>query len=583
MRDHTLGWVQNSSNFENLRNFVEAFVPNSKRWNYIMKTLSETDIVRDPDVRQSLKTALNQSVVKLNFSQLVGTRSPQNDKNSCNAIGQIAVAGQRRPFVDDWSAACFLRWAECLGFVKTDMEAYWFKLTDRGRLFASDFVVSNLNDNEALVQGLMEYPPVSRILKYLKENNSRAVSKFELGQNLGFSGEDGFTSMGQSTLSYLRRVDNMKDRKKLLTDVEGSSDKYARMICSWLSCLGWVKQEPFSLENKNFKDPIKCPWFYRIEFRGENILRRIDGVSIHPSVEKYVSWNMLATKAKNKVFLRNRRAMLLNILKSKKSSITEDYIISEMEKKGFPDYIYELPVDFIGLVNCGIEIETSGVSKKNYFLRSKIKGLIIPQQKNITYLEDAKLEKLKHEIRRKTPNIDPRYVELIEISRSKSLAKIFEVQVADLLQKEYGLETTLLGGGWAPDSLAFVEDAGCSYGVIIDTKAYKDGFSLPVSEQDKMIRYIEDNKNRPTQSQGNKFWWRNFPEKIEDFKFLFVSSKFSNSSIQKGLEYIFSRTQVHGAVLNAEQILYGAELIKTKKINLEEFGGFFKEKEIYFE
>lgn len=68
-------------------------------------------------------------------------------------------------------------------------------------------------------------------------------TKFELGQKLGFVGEDGFTSLPQDILIMtLANEEDTKEKNKLRTDTEGSSDKYARMIAKWLIKLDLVKQ-----------------------------------------------------------------------------------------------------------------------------------------------------------------------------------------------------------------------------------------------------------------------------------------------------------------------------------------------------
>ena len=71
------------------------------------------------------------------------------------------------------------------------------------------------------------------------------MTKFEIGSQLGFIGEAGFTSIPQHMIVRgLLETTNSKERAKLLQDTEGTSDKYVRTICSWLLQMRWILQEP---------------------------------------------------------------------------------------------------------------------------------------------------------------------------------------------------------------------------------------------------------------------------------------------------------------------------------------------------
>ena len=52
-------------------------------------------------------------------------------------------------------------------------------------------------EQELLVNAILAYPPAIRILNLLSETDEAHLTKFEIGQKLGFIGEDGFTSMPQ--------------------------------------------------------------------------------------------------------------------------------------------------------------------------------------------------------------------------------------------------------------------------------------------------------------------------------------------------------------------------------------------------
>ena len=82
----------------------------------------------------------------------------------------------------------------------------------------------------------------------LSETEDSHLTKFEIGQQLGFIGEDGFTSMPQKI--FIRSLANAesRERKNYESRLGGSSDKYTRMIASWLEKLGLVEKIPKKLQ-----------------------------------------------------------------------------------------------------------------------------------------------------------------------------------------------------------------------------------------------------------------------------------------------------------------------------------------------
>ena len=68
---------------------------------------------------------------------------------------------------------------------------------------------------------------------------------------MGFTDEAGFTSFPQNiwVQAYEESTDE-EEKTKLRANTEGSSDKYARMICGWLEGIGWVKKTPKTVKEK---------------------------------------------------------------------------------------------------------------------------------------------------------------------------------------------------------------------------------------------------------------------------------------------------------------------------------------------
>ena len=128
-----------------------------------------------------------------------------------------------------------------------------------------------------------------RVLNLLA--NGDHLTKFEIGRQLGFVGEDGFTNLPQNILiRSLAQIKDSKEKNKMLTDWEGTSDKYARMIARWLDYMGWVAQEEkqvvVTFGNKEYKSSI--PQAYMITPAGLKARRRGLGTNIQKRISKNV-------------------------------------------------------------------------------------------------------------------------------------------------------------------------------------------------------------------------------------------------------------------------------------------------------
>lgn len=132
---------------------------------------------------------------------------------------------------------------------------------------------------------------------------------------------------------------------------------------------------------------------------------------------------------------------------------------------------------------------------------------------------------------------------------------------ADLLTTELNFKGGRLGDTRKPDVCVYYDNNG----IIIDNKAYQDGFSLPISQADEMSRYIEENKERSITRNPNQ-WWMIFDSKVNHFNFAFVSGSFTGAYKEK-LDNIYQRTGIHGAAINSVNLLYLAELIKSDKLS----------------
>ena len=575
-KNRTFGWVQNPSKFENLKRVVQIFIPGSSTHQEIQRILMDPRYMRTNDISQSLCLAINKPLkdIVLSYQQLVGTGTNRRKDAKCDGLAQASVKSQRKdkPYVDDWTADGFVRWAECLGLIEYQPSNDSFTLTDRGLRFGTEEVdlVNEPEASEALVEGLLEYPPVNRVLSLLEKDNYAALSKFEIASQLGFAGEDGFTFYPHKII--VRQLELAADNKeitRICSDTEGSSDKYARMICTWLCKVGWVRRSPLRVYNQVVEREVTLGHNYEITGKGMHILNRIRGRSRHKQTEMRVSWYMLATNAKNKVYLRNRRALILLFLNTSARPKSIESIQEHLESKGISSELSTIKKDIHGLIGCGIDInEKDG----KYSLVAAIKGLKLPSSTIERTPAEPELESLKEHVLSSLKSLDPSWVELIEISRNGKNSRILEARVMELFGNECNLGAVTLGAASRPDGLLYHIN-GKNWGIIVDTKAYANGFNFTVTEEDKMVRYITENKDRDEKVNPTK-WWDNFPRMIDRFAFLYVSSYFSANS-EKSLQKISRRTNTTGAMLDIVNLLYIADYYSENKSKIGEFLEYF--------
>lgn len=580
-----LGWVQNPSNFDNLKLTVQIFDKSSTHHSNLKTTLLDAKI-EDINIKNQLKSALDKEPLTISYSDLVGTGTTIRAKSKCNSLIQASITdqGNKRGYIDNWSSDGFLRWAECLNFIQYSRKEDTFSITDIGLRYSKS---SNEDQDEILINRLLAYPPATRILEildikmdeYLSENkrpdNNLLATKFELGSSLSFSGENGFTSLPEyQIVEALHLEKSNKEKGKIRSDWEGSSDKYARMISKWLVKLGLVTQSKKYFYFEDDPNPEFITHSFKITPIGSRYLKNSKGNSRHPQIEKYVSWEMLATKAANRNYIRTRRAYTLDTLMNNNDTSLET-IVDILKRLGFNDPTQIIQNDITGLVNCGIRIHFNE-QEKTYTLLDKVYGLNIPNINLTEELVDKELQEQKANLIVTLPNVDKKYIELVEIAFDPIQNRLLEMQVMELLREEYGLSSKHLGGSRKPDGVAYYSTGG--YGIIVDTKAYKKGYPLPISQADEMRRYVEENNVRNLNLNNNE-WWKEFSTDLNTFYFLFVSGKFIGS-FENRLENIYHSTNIKGGAINIIELLYGANAVKENNLSLEDIPSYFDNKEI---
>lgn len=394
-----------------------------------------------------------------------------------------------------------------------------------------------------------------------------------MGKNLGFIGEDGFTSIPQDVLIMtLATTEDTKERNKLRTDTEGSSDKYARMIAKWLSKLGLLvqvaKEVELNIGGKNYKEKIGQS--YMITAKGIQSLNKVNGRSRHKRISKNISWEMLATKGTDRNYIRTRRALIIKSLIECKSGLTLEKIRDKLEIQTISELFTVVKDDIDGLINIGLNIEKIG---EKYYFNDEINDFIIPIIENS---EKSEFTQEKDNLREKLDTLSHEYLSLVDLAFDSQQNRLFEMKTVELLTKECNYKGVHLGGSRKPDGIIYTENSTDNYGVIIDTKAYSNGYNLPISQVDEMVRYVEENNKREKERNSNE-WWKEFGDNINKFYFSFISGKFIGN-IEEKLQRITIFTNVYGNAMTIITLLYLANEIKANRLKTMEVVKYFDNK-----
>lgn len=563
----TFGWVQDPSDFDALYKVVSIFNENSDTYKELVE-YKINELVEERDGKETLLKALKERPLKIKYQDLVGASFIPRSSARCNGIVQATVKGQKRPFISDWPADNFIRWAQCLGFIKYNYFDDTFEITEIGLEFSNS--LQDEEKNEILENALLSYPPAVRILNLLEDGSIK--TKFELGKSIGFVGEDGFTSLPQDILVMtLATEDDVKEKNKLRTDTEGSSDKYARMIAKWLTKIGLLKQVSKSITvnigNDTYTENIGQS--YVITAKGIKALNKVRGKSKFKKIAKNISWEMLATKGADRDYIRTRRAYIVKILSESKNGLSLQEIRNRLEFYVISELFTVVKDDIEGLINIGLNIN---IINDRYYFEDEINDFVIPRITNDNSSKSDITIK-KDELRENLDELSHEYLSLIDLSFDSNQNRLFEMKVIELLTKECNYKGLHLGGSRKPDGIVYTDNLSDNYGVIIDTKAYSKGYDLPISQVDEMTRYVEENNKRDTMRNSNE-WWNNFSDNINEFYFTFISGEFKGN-IDEKLSRISIATNRKGVAIAIISLLKLANEIKAKRMNLEKVKNIF--------
>lgn len=561
MAERTFGWVQEAYTISNLKNVVRVFVHDST----INKLLREDKIPRlisDEYHKDDMIKLLSTDKMEIPYTLLKGKGTPKGFTRTnapCSGIIQAVLPGQRKEYQSDWPADSFLRWAVSIGFLNYNREKDTCSISELGNKYAVSADGSK-EEKKILTEAFLSYPPVCRILGLLESGKS--LTKFEIGCQLGFVGEAGFTSIPQNLiLQGLSAATTSDERNKLLSDTEGTSDKYVRTICAWLKSVRWVmqvsKEVTADLGYMTYTDTIAQS--YQITLEGKKILKYATGASKYKRIDKRVMWDMLATKPSDRNYLRNRRTYLLKYLSTAYRSLDE--VVTHLQTKGMTEDKGTISDDIQGLINIGINVNKNGNTFK---IMDSIVGLEIPDSVKSVAATKSDLSLLKDDIRKKLNHINHKYLVLIDLGFDGTADRDYELQTADLLTSELAFKGARLGDTRKPDVCVYHDKNG----LIIDNKAYGKGYSLPIKQADEMFRYIEENQKRDKALNHNE-WWTIFDDAVSKFNFAFVSGEFTGG-FKDRLENISRRSHTNGAAINSVNLLLLAEEIKSGRLSYGE-------------
>ena len=503
-----------------------------------------------------------------------GCGNDERKNAKCSGIIQAVIDAQKyveveyngvkskihKPYTDDWTADGFLRWGISIGFIDYDQETDTCEISDLGRRFIT---ADDEEFNNVLGEAYLSYPPACRVLQLL--SSGEHLTKFEIGRNLGFTSEAGFTSFPQNIWVQAYK-EHPEDKAVIRNNYEGSSDKYARMICSWLNEIGWVSISEKQVSEKCGGKEYSCSisQAYTITASGIANYKRAAGKSSFAQIPKRVFFGMLSTKSSDRDYLRLRRALILKY--TEKEYRDFDQIKQFLASHGLIEDIATIKDDLQGLVNIGLNY---AVKSGCYKLTDKIHCLQIPQQGKT--MEKGLISVIKERIRPVLKNVNPKYLVLIDLSLDGKANLEFEIQTLDLLTNELDFKGKHLGGSRKPDGIIYYD----TNGLIIDNKAYSKGYALPRHQIDEMVRYLQENNERREDINPSK-WWNEFGNYVSHFNYAFISSFFTGQFLPR-LQEIKNRTGINGAVLDIENLLYVAEALKCEELSYHDFFKLFEQ------
>lgn len=452
-----------------------------------------------------------------------------------------------------WDARCRIKAICATGMAELDRSIAGYKLTPLGEklkeapyntdLFKGKRMLS-VEEKEIFKKGLLTNPPVIRVLNILNDsrrNGNVPLSKYDVGSQLGFVGDIGFTHFEAEYVALMGKSFN---------DKEGDADKWARTIISWLSQIGWViKSDSIEIYGKTLPR-------YTTTFEVDRVLQYGAKSSV-----KYVPQEMLCSEhhAFPQVIQERRIAILQELSKTSKVHIED--LLFKLNSSGIDIDEETLKFDLINLKQAGINVEKE---LSCYRLVDKLKLDIIPEKVQSKADVDKVEKAITHYVTTYSDTLPARLVDnLIRYGYGGTeTAALFEASV-DKFFKLLGYDSNCLGQGHGrvADVIAKYRATqyAKSYGIIIDAKAYSR-YNFPAGDVRKMKEYIE--------LHGAEL----LADKIPHHAFAFISMDFSEPETH--LQEVANDTAVNGTAITVYELFKLGDLVAQKRVNISD---------IYFE
>lgn len=450
-----------------------------------------------------------------------------------------------------WDARCRIKAIHAVGLVSLNRRIRGYELTELGQrlkqaryseLFERGHRLLSDEEKAIFRDGLLTNPPVIRVLTLLQKNmrgDNQGLSKYDVGAELGFVGDVGFTHYDPYWI-----VNNGQS----FTNKEGDADKWGRTILSWLRQVGWVEAaESLDVEGKSLPR-------YRGTPEIENVLRySVNRILRNVPIEMLCSDHHTFPK-----LIQKRRCIMLQLLGSNQPT-TKAQIVGKLEENGINADFTIVDFEIINLRQAGFRITSDG----GYYMLQDRLNLDIPPIGE-TEKGENKIEKIIEEnVVKFEGNIPARFIDgLIRYGYDGAKNNEFESTVSEYF-RYLGYNTTQLGQGRGrvTDVIArYIHPTiyARSYGIIIDAKATSADYTFPAGDKRKMVEYI--------QKHGPEL----LAEKISKHAFSFVSSSFGNN-VSNHLNEITTNTDIKGTAINVLTLLELGKRLKEQRIDISSF------------
>lgn len=513
------GWVQNTSSLSTVRDTVEILNELYENSSSFDKSVNHNDLMRG-----ILLYRINKGDIRKKWT---------------------------------WDARCRIKAICACGMAELDRNKQGYIITPLGKELCSlpkstvmRKGIRELTDLEieCFRKGILTSPPVIRVLHILNENRRKggeALSKYDIGGQLGFVGDVGFT--------HLEAEFVVKNGKKF-NDAEGDADKWARTIISWLCQVRWVTQVG-RRDYGNQTLPL-----YETVYEVDRLLQYQA-----KSTVRYIPQEMLCSShhAFPKL-VQARRIAILEVL-AKQTSPKQIGELLEIVNAGFDDdnkiNIDTLKFDILNLKLAGISIQAEG----NYYrLLDKVKLSMIPDPEimlaNSKITVDEVEKRIEHYTIEYAETIPARLIDnLIRYGYgSRDRAAFFEMTVEKFFTfMGYEAECLGQGKGRVADVIAKYKATlpPKSYGLILDAKAYSK-YNFPAGDVRKMKEYITLHGSELMQ------------EMIPNLAFAFISMDFTTPDTH--LQEIATDTAVNGTAIDVYELMKLGDMVTRSEISISD-------------